>query len=42
MLRTETVEAAVSAALHQMQAVRLPPQTLLRREGGDDFRHEFH
>jgi hypothetical protein len=31
------VGAAVSAALPQMQVVRLPPQTLPRREGADDF-----
>src|SRR5438552_1768757 len=45
MSRIRTVLAAVpatpklskggSAALHQMQAVRLPPQTLLRCERGD-------
>jgi hypothetical protein len=35
--RTESVEAAVSAALHWMQAARLPLQRLLGRERGDDF-----
>jgi len=37
MSRIRIVVAAVSAALHQMQAVRLPPQTLLWCERGDDF-----
>src|SRR5213596_2618338 len=32
-----TVEAAVSAALENMQAPRLPLQNLLRRQRGDDF-----
>src|SRR5947199_7932491 len=32
-----TVDAAVSAALENMQAPRLPLQNLLRRQRGDDF-----